>query len=114
MRVENFMNFSMVVGFFVGTFFAFINFDSIIEIVFSAIVINFIIYALVAFSASLFMKYFAFKQKSFAKRSYDEILDYYVSEIQKKDEKMDDIISQIADINIGELTAQIKEDMKNG
>ena len=112
MKVENFMNFSMVVGFFVGIFFAFLNFDSIIEIVFSAIVINFIIYAVVSFSASMFMQYFEFKQKSFAKRSYDEILDYYVSEIQKKDEKMEDILAEIGNINIEEITSQIKEDNK--
>jgi ABC-type uncharacterized transport system permease subunit len=99
MKVENFMNFSMVVGFFVGIFFAFLNFDSIIEIVFSAIVINFIIYAVVSFSASMFMKYFSFKQKQFAKRSYDEILDYYVGEIEKKDNRMESIIEQIDELN---------------
>jgi hypothetical protein len=102
----------MVVGFFVGTFFAFSNFDSIIEIVFSAIVINFVVYAVVSFSASLFMQYFEFKQKSFAKRSYDEILDYYVGEIEKKDERMDQVSAQIKDINIQELIAEIGEDDK--
>jgi hypothetical protein len=114
MKVENFMNFSMVVGFFVGTFFAFINFDSIIEIVFSAIVINFVIYAIVSFSASLFMNYFQFKQKSFAKKSYDEILDYYVGEIDKKDERMDDVITQITELDIKSVIASFEdEDGKN-
>jgi hypothetical protein len=108
MRVENFMNFAMVFGFFVGVFFAFFNFDSVLEIIFATILVNFIIYAVVTYSSSLFMKYFQFQQKTFAKKSYDEILDYYVNEIKLKDRKIDEVMKYIDELNLAEEILRIK------
>jgi hypothetical protein len=108
MRVENFMNFSMVAGFFIGVFFAFFNFESVIEIIFATILVNFIVYAVVTYSASLFMKYFQFQQKTFAKKSYDDILDYYVNEIKVKDRKLNEVLSLIEELELEEEIKRIK------
>lgn len=108
MRVENFMNFAMVVGFFIGVFFAFFNFDSVLEIVFATILVNFIIYAVVTYAASLFMKYFEFKQKTFAKKSYDQILDYYANEIKLKDRRINEVVSMLEELNMAEEILRIK------
>lgn len=107
-RVENFMNFAMVVGFFVGVFFAFFNFESVLEIIFATILVNFIIYAVVTYASSLFMKYFEFKQKTFAKKSYDQILDYYVNEIKLKDRRINEVTSSIEELNLAEEILRIK------
>lgn len=98
----------MVFGFFVGVFFAFFNFDSVLEIIFATILVNFIIYAVVTYASSLFMKYFEFKQKTFAKKSYDEILDYYVNEIKLKDRKINEVMSLIEELNLAEEILRIK------
>jgi ABC-type uncharacterized transport system permease subunit len=108
MRVENFMNFSMVAGFFIGVFFAFFNFESVIEIIFATILVNFIVYAVVTYAASLFMKYFEFQQKTFAKKSYDDILDYYVNEIKLKDRKLNEVMTMIGELNLEDEITKIK------
>jgi hypothetical protein len=89
-------------------FFAFFNFESVIEIIFATILVNFIVYAVVTYAASLFMKYFEFKQKAFAKKSYDDILDYYVNEIKVKDRKLNDVMRLIGELNLEDELTRIK------
>jgi hypothetical protein len=54
------------------------------------------------------MKYFEFKQKAFAKKSYDDILDYYVNEIKVKDRKLNDVMRLIGELNLEDELTRIK------
>ncbi len=85
MNVENFINFFIVKGFFIGLVFSILKLDNPEEIVIYTIVVTLSFYILALFSSSLFLKFFNFKHSALQKEAYDDILDYFIVEIEKRE-----------------------------
>lgn len=85
MSVENFINFFIVNGFFIGLLFSILKVDNPEEIVIYTIIVTLSFYIIALFSSSLFLKFFNFKESALQKEAYDDILDHYIGEIEKRE-----------------------------
>lgn len=85
MNVENFINFFIVNGFFIGLVFSILKVDNPEEIVIYTIIVTLTFYIIALFSSSLFLKFFNFKESALQKEAYDDILDHYITEIEKRE-----------------------------
>ncbi|NWF67277.1 MAG: hypothetical protein HXX81_07420 [Campylobacterales bacterium] len=107
MKIDNYVYFFIVNGFFIGLMFSFLKFDKPEIIVIFTICITIVFYVFVLISTSLFVKNIDFKKQTIQKEIYDDILDYFVKELDKR-EKIGYAISEF----IKEVEAQRDKDLK--
>lgn len=112
MRLENFINFFIVNGFFIGLVFSILKIDSPEEIVIYTIIVTLSFYIIALFSSSFFIKFFNSKESVLHKETYDEILDYYVNELDKR-EKIADSIFDFLDEFQKDEDSQKEKDQKD-
>jgi len=109
MRLENFINFFIVNGFFIGLVFSIVKIDSPEEIVVYTIIVTLSFYIIALFSSSFFLKFFSSKDNTLYKETYDEILDYYVNELDKREKVADNIFEFLDEFQKEEDALKDKE-----
>jgi len=85
MRSTNFVSFLTVQGFFIGFIFSILKAHTAEEILLYTLLITAFFYLFSHFSISLFIRYTVVKQEYFPKMRHEGNLDYYVSEIDKRE-----------------------------
>ncbi len=115
MSVENFINFFIVNGFFIGLLFSILKVDNPEEIVIYTIIVTLSFYIIALFSSSLFLKFFNFKESALQKEAYDDILDHYIGEIEKREKVASGIFEFFEEYQKDEdvQREKDKDDMKN-
>lgn len=93
MNLDNFISFSIVNGFFIGLVVSILKFDSAEMITLFTIFVTIIFYLIMLLSSSLFLKYYDFKKATIHKEKYDEVLEFYIKEFEKR-EKIGDKIRE--------------------
>lgn len=106
MRLDNFINFFVVNGFFIGLIFSVLKVDNPEEIVVYTVVVTLSFYILALFSSSMFIKFFDFKKGILHKEIYDDILDHYVNEIEKREKIADNLFDFIEEFQKDEKEQQ--------
>lgn len=87
MKQDNYISFSVVVGFFVGLIISSIKFDSPELIVLWTIISTSIIYLIALVVASFYMKYIDYDEKKMNIKKLDSRLDYYLNEFDKREKE---------------------------
>lgn len=91
MNMDNFVAFSIVCGFFVGLVISVIKFSTAEMITIFTLVVTVVFYLITLLSASFFIKYFDFKKVTIHKNKYDEMLDHFIEEFDKREKSSDKI-----------------------
>lgn len=87
MKQDNYISFSVVVGFFVGLIFSMIKFNSPEWIILWTIICTSVIYLIALCVASFYMKYIDFDERKMNIKKLDSRLDYYLNEFDKREKE---------------------------
>lgn len=86
-KQDNYISFSIVVGFFVGLVFSIIKFQSPELIILFTIIFSIILYLIALFCASMYMKFIDYDEKKMNIKKLDSTLNYYLDEFDKKEKE---------------------------
>jgi len=99
MRPENFIYFFTVSGFFVGLIFSVANFAEPEELLFYTTVITFAFYLFIHVVIMNFVDIKRFGRELFNKKEYEEVSEYFISELDVREKKMDSLLLSIEKMN---------------
>lgn len=85
LRMDNFLSFAVVSGFFIGLLLSFIKFDEPEMIVAGTLISTIGFYLIFLLSASLCVKFFNQDPKITQKPSYNHLLEEYIEEFDKRE-----------------------------
>ena len=85
LRMDNFLSFAVVSGFFIGLLLSFIKFDEPEMIIAGTLVSTIGFYLIFLLSASLCVKFFNQDPKITQKPSYNRLLEEYIEEFDKRE-----------------------------
>ena len=85
MRSTNFVSFLTVQGFFIGFVFAILKAENAEGVLVYTLLITAFFYLFSHFIISFFIRYSPIRQEYFPKNKHEENLDYYASEITKRE-----------------------------
>lgn len=91
MNFDNYMSFSIVAGFFIGLITSILKFDSPEMITLFTVFVTVVFYLIMLLSASLFIRFFDFKRATIHKEQYDDMLEFYIREFDKREQISDKI-----------------------
>lgn len=91
MRLDNFISFGIVTGFFLGLLISVLKFDSAEMITIFTFFVTIAFYLIVLLSSSFFIRFFDFKNATVHKKRYDDMLDFYDTEFDKREKVTDKI-----------------------
>ncbi|RDU65171.1 hypothetical protein [Helicobacter sp. MIT 14-3879] len=87
MRQDNYISFSIVVGFFIGLISSIIKFNQPELIILWTIVWTVIVYLIALCSASFYMKFIDYEKKKMNIKKLDSTLNYYLKEFDKREKE---------------------------
>jgi len=100
LRVENFIYFFTVCGFFVGLVFSIANFNDPMYVVFYTFLITLFFYLLIHLSIASFLDIKkTMSLNLFNKKKYEEVSDYFVYELEKREGKLGTLIETVNKLN---------------
>ena len=85
LRMDNFLSFAIVNGFFIGLLLSFLKFDDPEMIIIGTLISTISFYLIVLLSSSLFIKFLSYNQQLANKPSYNERLEEYIAEFDKRE-----------------------------
>ncbi len=95
MRVENFIYFFTICGFFIGLIFSIVNFIDPFNILFYTFLITLFFYLLIHLSIANFLDIKNLSKNIFDKSKYEEVSDYFIFELENREKKIDTLVSII-------------------
>jgi len=113
LRVENFIYFFTVCGFFIGLVFSVVNFDMPEYILFYTLIVTFFFYLLVHISIASFMDIKTLSKKIFDKEKYEEQSDYFIFELENREKKISSLVNVIEKMD-SKRVQKVKADELHG
>jgi len=114
LQTENFIYFFTVCGFFIGVVFSVLNFSNAGDILFYSGGITLFFYLFIHIVAINFVDYSRMGKMMFDKKEYEEISDYFIKELDTRENKMDAMLLELDRINkkyvAKQRTAQTQDD----
>ncbi|MGP1450509.1 MAG: hypothetical protein ACTTJS_05210 [Wolinella sp.] len=101
MKLDNYVSFSIVNGFFLGLVLAILKFDEPEMIVIWTFFVTVGLYLLVLLFASFFMLFFDYDKKRLNKKRHDSTLEYFVQEFDKRERVADKVREFIRSMDLG-------------
>lgn len=98
-RAENFIYFFTVSGFFIGLIFSVSNFVQPEEFLFYTMIITFFFYLFIHIIVMFFVDIKRFGRELFDKKEYEEVSEYFISELDIREKKMDNLLLSIEKMN---------------
>lgn len=98
-RPENFIYFFTVCGFFIGLIFSVINFIEPENILLYTAEITLFFYLFIHVVIMNFVDIRRFGREIFNKKEYEEVSEYFVSELDVREKKMDSLLLSIEKMN---------------
>ncbi len=99
LQTENFIYFFTVCGFFIGLMFSVLNFSSPWEILLYCGAITFFFYLFIHVVAINFVDFSKLGRMMFDKKEYEEISDYFIKELDYRENKLDSMLLDIEKMN---------------
>ncbi len=99
LQTENFIYFFTVCGFFIGVVFSVLNFSSAGDILLYSGGITLFFYLFIHVVAINFVDYSRMGKMMFDKKEYEEISDYFIKELDTRENKMDAMLLELDKIN---------------
>ena len=114
LQTENFIYFFTVCGFFIGVVFSVLNFSNAGDILFYSGGITLFFYLFIHIVAINFVDYSRMGKMMFDKKEYEEISDYFIKELDTRENRMDSMLLELDRINkkyvAKQRTAQTQDD----
>ncbi|MDA3966924.1 MULTISPECIES: hypothetical protein [Helicobacter] len=85
LKMDNFLSFAIVNGFFIGLLLSFLKFDDPEMIVAGTLLSTIGFYLITLVSVSFFIKFLTQKESSIKKPSYNNLLEEYIEEFDKRE-----------------------------
>ncbi len=105
---SNFIYFFTVCGFFIGLIFTIINFSMPEDIVLYTAEITLIFYLFIHVVIMNFVDIKRFGVNLFNKKEYEEISEFFITELDSREKKMDSLLLEVEKMNI-----KYKQDLKH-
>ena len=99
LQTENFIYFFTVCGFFIGVVFSVLNFSNAGDILFYSGGITLFFYLFIHIVAINFVDYSRMGKMMFDKKEYEEISDYFIKELDTRENRMDSMLLELDRIN---------------
>ena len=99
MRIENFIYFFTICGFFIGLVFSIVNFNDPMYILFYTFLITLFFYLLIHLSIASFLDIKSLSKNIFDKSKYEEVSDYFIYELENREKKINSLVNVIENIN---------------
>jgi len=99
LKVDNFIYFFTVCGFFIGLSFTILSFNEAEDIVLYTLEITLFFYLLVHFVTAFFVDIKNFSQKIFNKKGYEEVADYFIHELEDREKNIQTVLGFINRMN---------------
>jgi glucan phosphoethanolaminetransferase (alkaline phosphatase superfamily) len=97
---NNFIYFFTVCGFFIGLIFTIINFSMPEDIVLYTAEITLFFYLLIHVAIMNFVDIKRFGITLFNKKEYEEVSEYFISELDSREKRMDALLLEVEKMNI--------------
>ncbi|NPA74291.1 MAG: hypothetical protein GXO12_06215 [Epsilonproteobacteria bacterium] len=98
MRVENFIYFFTICGFFIGLVFSIINFNEPEYILFYTAIITLFFYLLIHVAIAGFLDVQTISKNIFNKAKYEEVSEYFIYEMEIRERKIDSLVNIVEDV----------------
>ncbi|WP_299546022.1 hypothetical protein [uncultured Helicobacter sp.] len=85
LKMDNFLSFAIVNGFFIGLLLSFLKFDDPAMIVAGTLISTMGFYLITLISVSLFVRFLNTNENTDKKNSYNALLEEYISEFDKRE-----------------------------
>ena len=113
MAIENFTNFAVSLGFFIGAFFGILKFDSVIEILMVTFLISMVMFLIICACGVFIIRYLELKEEEHLEKSvYETILEEYRVRVNRKQNEFNKITSVIRSLNIKDVLIKDREERK--
>lgn len=109
LKMDNFLSFAIVNGFFFGLILSFLKFDEPEMIVAATLISTVGFYLIVLAASSLFLHFYDFGKLQVQKSKHDAALDYFVSEFDRREKTTNKIRSFLRTM---EATRDTEEEME--
>ncbi|WP_458700850.1 hypothetical protein ACKGJI_01790 [Sulfurospirillum sp. 1307] len=96
---ENFIYFFTVCGFFIGLVFSILNFTQAEDVILYTAEITLFFYLFIHVVVMNFVDIKRFSKALFNKKEYEEISDYFVSELDSREKRMDSLLLEVEKMN---------------
>ncbi len=98
MRIENFIYFFTICGFFIGLVFSIINFNEPEYVLFYTAIITLFFYLLIHVAVANFLDVRILSKNIFNKVKYEEISDYFIYEMETREKKINSLVNVLEKI----------------
>ncbi len=95
MKIENFIYFFTICGFFIGLIFSIINFNDPMYILFYTFLITLFFYLLIHLSIANFLDIKTLSKNIFDKSKYEEVSDYFIYELENREKKINSLVDVV-------------------
>lgn len=95
LTTDNFVSFFTICGFFIGLIFSLINSLEPFDFLLYTLLITFVFYILIHIIAMSFVDFTKTKKQTFNKDNYESVSDYFISELQNRERKIDYLLEQV-------------------
>jgi hypothetical protein len=99
LQTENFIYFFTVCGFFIGVIFSVLNFSNASDILIYSGGITLFFYLFIHIIAINFVDYSKIGKMMFDKKEYEAISDYFIKELDTRENRMDGMLLELDRIN---------------
>ncbi len=99
MKIENFIYFFTICGFFIGLIFSIINFNDPMYILFYTLLITLFFYLLIHLSIANFLDIKNLSKEIFDKSKYEEASDYFIYELESREKRIKTLVNVVENIN---------------
>ena len=113
MRIENFIYFFTICGFFIGLIFSIVNFNDPLYILFYTFLIMLFFYLLIHLSIAGFMDIKTISKNIFDKNKYEEVSDYFIYELENREKKINSLVDVIQYFD-AKRESRVKTDESHG
>jgi len=110
LRVENFIYFFTICGFFIGLVFSIINFSEPEYILFYTAIITLFFYLLIHVVIANFLDIKTLSKNIFNKTKYEEISDYFIYEMEVREKKINSLVNVIEKIQTKDTNNTVKKE----
>jgi len=110
LRVENFIYFFTICGFFIGLVFSIINFNEPEYILFYTGIITLFFYLLIHVVIANFLDIKTLSKNIFNKEKYEEVSDYFIYEMEVREKKINSLVSVLENIQSQESANKNKKE----
>ncbi len=101
MKTDNYISFAVVNGFFIGFIISILKFDEPEVIIIATVFSTIIFYMIILISSSIFVGLFDVRANLLKKQRYDETLDYFVEEFDRREKLSKKIREFIKSLDLG-------------